>query len=174
MKTPLLPIFGLLGLGVLGLNMVYTGVLQNHSRSAPATVVITLGGLLLMLLASTVIWKRLDTEQGTTDADADDLDQADEQVALCTTCLDLVNPLDHYCPKCGEAVGRYTGYMPFVNIPFDFNFVGRLWHRAFRDPGIPLLKRACYFTTAVAIAPIMLIGLPFVLLDRMRPRRKEA
>jgi len=61
-----------------------------------------------------------------------------------------------------------------VNIPFQYNFLGRIWHRVWREPGVPPWKRIGLFVVMIAIAPIMLIGLPFAFLERARLRRKSA
>jgi len=89
---------------------------------------------------------------------------------LCTRCLRPVRPHDHYCEKCGEAVGRYTTYLPFVDIKFQADFVGEWWRWAWaRDTGI--FKRVGSILLFVVLAPFLLIGLPFIRWTRRRGHR---
>ncbi|MHC4411014.1 MAG: hypothetical protein ACYS0F_18650 [Planctomycetota bacterium] len=80
---------------------------------------------------------------------------------------------DYYCPACGAAVGQFTAYLPFIDIPFHANFYARLWHRVWFEPSVALLSRALTFLLIVVMAPIMLVGLPFVWFARRRKRRPE-
>ena len=93
-----------------------------------------------------------------------------EGVPLCPHCLTPFEPLQHYCVKCGRAVGQHTPYVPFVNIPFNMNIYGEMWKRLWR-PKTPWFARAFYVFLIAATAPIMFIGLPFAVLERLRKRR---
>ena len=53
---------------------------------------------------------------------------------LCLQCLAPSDPLQHYCEECGEAVGLFTPYIPFVNIRFNYSVFGRLWKTLWYDP----------------------------------------
>ena len=50
---------------------------------------------------------------------------------LCLRCLAPADPLEHYCPECGAATGRFTPYIPFVDIPFYASIFGIMWERLF-------------------------------------------
>ena len=52
-----------------------------------------------------------------------------KETPLCIKCLQPVDPLDYYCPHCGEATGQLTPYIPFVNIPWQVGFWGRMWRQ---------------------------------------------
>jgi hypothetical protein len=93
-----------------------------------------------------------------------------EEVPLCLHCLEPVHPLDYYCPHCGEAVGCFTPYIPFVNIPFEISFFARLWRKLWRPVHTPIGTRALWAVLIVLLAPAMLLGLPFALHRRSRPR----
>jgi hypothetical protein len=84
---------------------------------------------------------------------------------LCPGCLTPVDPLQHYCHRCGTAVGQLTPYIPFVNIPFTVCLFDRLWTRLWfprwESPG----RRAVYGLTLLFCAilwPGVLIILPGV------------
>ena len=86
---------------------------------------------------------------------------------LCSCCLEPVDPLEHDCPRCGEAVGTYTPYIPFVNIRFRYNFLGRVWKRVWEEGDHPLHERCACFLFLVVVSPsLVLIGLPFVFFGR--------
>ena len=95
-----------------------------------------------------------------------------EPTPLCPRCLALVDPLQHYC-KCGEAVGQLTPYIPFVNIRFNCSIFGVLWPRLWAR-GTRLHARLGYFALLVLFAPIMFVGIPFVLRDWWRSRNAGA
>ena len=91
-------------------------------------------------------------------------------VPLCTRCLRPHSPHQYYCAHCGAAVGQYTAYIPYVDIPFFANFYGRLWRRAWFERGVSLISRAFSMLIILLAAPVMLIGLPFAILKRRRER----
>ena len=94
-----------------------------------------------------------------------------EETPLCLRCLQPVDPLTHYCPHCGEAVGRLTTYIPFVNIRWQANVWGRMW-RQLGQRDTTAWGRLIRFLMILVFAPILLVvGLPFVLARRLG--RKE-
>ena len=95
---------------------------------------------------------------------------APAEMPLCLHCLAPVHPLEHYCPRCGEAVGSFTSYIPFVNIRFEVSFFERLWDRLWHEPRAPIWSRVVSVAVIALLAPIMLVGLPFVLYRRARRR----
>ena len=93
-----------------------------------------------------------------------------DEIPLCTRCLRPHSPHQHYCEHCGAAVGQYTTYIPYIDIPFFANFYGRLWRRVWFDRGVPLTSRAFGLLIILLAAPVMLIGLPFAIVKRWRER----
>lgn len=89
-------------------------------------------------------------------------------VPLCLGCLTPSDPLTHYCPNCGEAVGRFTPYIPFVNIRFNTAVFGTMWQRLWSPGGFPARVKALYFLMITYFAWPMLVGLPFIAIRRMR------
>jgi hypothetical protein len=88
-----------------------------------------------------------------------------ENQPLCPSCLEPVNPLNYYCPKCGEA-GQLTPYIPFVNIRFNYSIFGRLWHKVWYEK-TSLLMKIVSSAVIILFVPVMLIGVPFVIWDKL-------
>lgn len=99
--------------------------------------------------------------------------QRDETIPVCPHCFTPFGETQYYCAHCGESVGQLTGYIPFVNIRFATNFYGRLWRRAWFGKGAGLGTRILCLLVVSLAAPLMFVGLPFVLWDYMRKRRSE-
>lgn len=87
---------------------------------------------------------------------------------LCLHCLRGYDPLRHYCPHCGAAVGQLTPYIPFVNIRYQFEFWGGLWRKLWSLEQGHVAIRVMAVLVIMWGMPLMLVGLPFVLLDRRR------
>ncbi len=87
---------------------------------------------------------------------------------VCLRCLTPYDRLQHYCPNCGTAVGTFTPYIPFVDIPFSYSLADRLWRTIWDDPAASTAKKAFYWLIIVLWVPIMLIGIPFMLRRRAR------
>lgn len=104
---------------------------------------------------------------------AEESPDAEEQ-PLCLRCLAPIRPLQHYCEKCGEAVGRFTPYIPFVNIRFNFSIFDKLWHRLWYDRERSIMSKAFYLLLIIATVPIMLVGLPFLLWAKIRSHTRSA
>ena len=87
---------------------------------------------------------------------------------LCLNCLEPYDPLLHYCPKCGAAVGQLTPNIPFVNIRYQCEFWGRLWKRIWsQEPGGVFIRVFGIIMILVCV-PIMLVGIPFVIIYHRR------
>ena len=86
---------------------------------------------------------------------------------LCPGCLEPVNPIDYYCPKCGAATGQLTPYIPFVNIRFNYSIYGRLWQKVWYEK-TGLLMKIFSLGLIVLFVPFMLVGLPFVVWDKLK------
>ena len=81
---------------------------------------------------------------------------------LCPGCLAPVQLAANYCPRCGWDTGQLTPYLPFVNISWQANGLGRLWRRIWWDPRRRWYTRLGDLVLLLLMAPVMLIGLPFV------------
>ena len=79
-------------------------------------------------------------------------------------------PHRYYCEHCGAAVGQFTPYIPYIDIPFFADFYGRLWRRVWFERGVSLASRALGLLIILLAAPVMLIGLPFAIARRGRRR----
>ncbi|HUT60643.1 MAG TPA: hypothetical protein VNA25_22590 [Phycisphaerae bacterium] len=97
------------------------------------------------------------------------------EVPVCLNCLTPVDPLQHYCPKCGQTVGQLSPYIPFVNIPYNMQPFGRMWRRTWYSTKRSFGTKLLYFLMLVMFAPVIFIGLPFVLWRFMKhpPRRRH-
>lgn len=85
---------------------------------------------------------------------------------VCLHCLMPFDPFDHYCRHCGEAVGRLTPYIPYVNIRFNYGIFGRLWKAVWgRRSGASLPARAFYLLLIILCAPVMFLGVPLLLAE---------
>ncbi|MEE9297238.1 MAG: hypothetical protein V3W34_20040, partial [Phycisphaerae bacterium] len=84
-----------------------------------------------------------------------------QEVPLCPMCFTPVSDLNHYCERCGEAVGRLTPYIPFVNIRFNYTPFATMWQRLWRGDGHGLRSRAFYAVMIFLFAPVMVLGIPF-------------
>ena len=91
---------------------------------------------------------------------------------LCPSCLEPVNPIDYYCPKCGAATGQLTPYIPFVNIRFNYSIYGRLWQKVWYEK-TGLLMKIFSLALIVLFVPVMLVGLPFVAWDKLKVKNSK-
>lgn len=85
------------------------------------------------------------------------------ETPLCLRCLQPVDPRAYYCPNCGEATGRFTTYLPVLNIPWQTRIWGQAWRQVWsRD--VPITGRVFRLLMILWQAPILLIvGLPLML-----------
>ena len=89
---------------------------------------------------------------------------------LCSRCLTPFEPGEHYCRKCGTAVGQLTPYIPFVNIRFNYGAFGGVWEKLWRRGQAGIFTKALCLMLIVVFAPIMFVGLPFRLWGKRRRR----
>jgi len=94
-----------------------------------------------------------------------------EEIPLCPHCLTPMGPFDSYCQNCGQGFSANTPYVPFVNIKFYVNFYARMWQKLWFEDN-SLWFKLFLFLLVVRFAPIMLLGVPFALVERARRRRK--
>lgn len=99
---------------------------------------------------------------------------ADDAVPLCPNCLEPCNPLDNYCTHCGsnEAINPLASYMPFVDLRFRLGMLGKLWRETWRSD-VVMVKRIPGICIFLLFYPfLLLIGLPFVLYERMNGNKQ--
>jgi hypothetical protein len=87
-------------------------------------------------------------------------DNSGDETPVCLRCFQPVDPLAHYCSHCGEATGRFTHYIPFVNIPWQTRIWGRVWRQIWSGD-ISLPGRIFRLFMIVWNVPVLLIGLLF-------------
>ena len=81
-----------------------------------------------------------------------------KDVPLCLNCLCPVDPLDHYCPKCGRAVGQLTPIMPYESIRWEADIWGRMWRQLWaKETSVP--GRIVRLFMIIFFAPVLLIGI---------------
>jgi len=86
-----------------------------------------------------------------------------EETPVCLRCLRPVDPRDYYCPYCGEATGRFTTYLPVVNIPWQTRIWGQAWRQVWSGE-VSIPGRVFRLLMILWQAPILLIvGLPLTL-----------
>jgi len=95
------------------------------------------------------------------------LDSPAEGSPLCPKCLSPIEPSAYYCPNCGGASNQLTPYIPFVNIRFNYSIFGRLWRKVWYEKASLPMKLFSLLLIFVHV-PFMLIGLPFVLWDKLK------
>lgn len=96
-----------------------------------------------------------------------------KEQAVCVRCFEPVDSRDYYCPKCGEASGQLTPYLPFINIRYNYSIFVRLWQKVWYEK-CGLLMKAFSLFLIVCYVPIMLVGVPFVVWDKVVKRKKGA
>jgi hypothetical protein len=93
-----------------------------------------------------------------------------EEVPLCPGCMEPVDKLSYYCPRCGEASGQLTPYIPFVNIRYNYSFYNKLWRRIWYERcGIAMKLLAAGMI--IFFVPVMLVGLPFMAWEKIQRSR---
>ncbi|MDY7109352.1 MAG: hypothetical protein SYC29_12020 [Planctomycetota bacterium] len=104
-------------------------------------------------------------------------DPESDGTPLCPGCLTPVDPLQHYCHRCGTAVGQFTPYIPFVNIPFTISLFDRLWTRLWfprwESPGRRALYGVALLLSSLLwpVLFILLVGVPWMwVYSRTAPR----
>jgi hypothetical protein len=96
----------------------------------------------------------------------------DEEIPVCTSCFSPVEAGTNYCTRCGVAVGQHTEYVPFVNIRWQADGVGRLL-KASRAEGAGALPRFLGALARILLTPIIWAGIPFAWLAERREARKQ-
>lgn len=112
-------------------------------------------------------WEEKDTK--------DQESSAEEDIPVCVNCLTPVeSPFQHYCRNCGNVTGKFTRYIPFVNIAFNYSIFRTLWEKMV-NPETSVTVKIFYAFFIGLFAPVMLIiGLPIhIVLKIIRKRKKR-
>jgi hypothetical protein len=103
--------------------------------------------------------------------------QVDEDaVPLCPNCLEPCDPFANYCPNCGsnEVINPLASYMPFVDLRFRIGMFGKLWRKTWA-PDTQRIDRGINILLLLLFCPlILLIGLPFVICEKVKCRNKHS
>ncbi len=98
-------------------------------------------------------------------------EQSNQKMPVCLKCLTPYSPPQHYCQKYGETVGQLSPYIPYINIPFSYSIFGTMWKRIWLEQGVPIRWNVFCVLMIIVLAPVMLIGLPFVLIAKLRRKK---
>ena len=90
---------------------------------------------------------------------------------VCPRCFQPFEATVDYCEGCGQAVGRYTEYLPFVNIRWQLAGYDRLWRRIWPWE-LGRVGRIVGVLIALSLAPFLLLAMPF--LARREPPGDDA
>ncbi len=104
----------------------------------------------------------------TDSSDHESPEQSDQELPVCLKCLTPHLPLQHYCRNCGETVGRFSSYIPFISIPFSCSIFAIMWKGIWFERDVPFGRKVSYVFMIFLFAPIMVVGLPFVVLRKLR------
>lgn len=98
--------------------------------------------------------------------------EQEKGVPLCLRCARPVDPLSHYCPHCGETIGQFTPYIPFVNLRMQINFWVQSWRQIWS--GKVSFGGCCFrLLTIVLNMPILLIALIPAIWEKMKPGKSD-
>ena len=96
----------------------------------------------------------------------------EEEIPLCLNCLQPVNPLAHYCPNCGRAVGQYTPIMPYESLRWQVDIWGNIWKQLWSKE-VSFIGKIFRFIMIIWNVPIMLIGVIPKLLQKIKLSNKS-
>ena len=104
---------------------------------------------------------------------AEDKDITKEQgdgTPVCIRCFRPVYPLHYYCPHCGEAVGQFTQYIPFLNLRWQVSVWVRMWHQLW-SRNVSFLGRLFRLFMIIWQFPIiLLVGLPVKIIEKVKDK----
>jgi hypothetical protein len=87
-----------------------------------------------------------------------DSSRHEQENPLCLNCLQPVNPLHHYCPHCGRAVGQLTPIMPYESIRWQADIWGRMWRQLW-SRNVSFVGKLFRLLMIIWNVPVMLVGL---------------
>ena len=87
-----------------------------------------------------------------------EVQDGEEEIPLCLNCLQPVDPLAHFCPNCGRAVGQYTPLLPYESLWWRADVWGKIWNQLWSKE-VSFVGRIFRFLMIIWNVPIMFIGL---------------
>jgi hypothetical protein len=135
-------------LALLALSACLTAFQVAHWTTLPQTVLLlgTSAGLVVVAFRAVVL-----------SAPTSELDL--EAQPICHGCCEPVDPREHYCPRCGATTGKFTAYIPYVNLWFEYDVLGRAWNEAWRA-GTAWQRRILLAAVLLVVSPpLVVIGL---------------
>lgn len=117
----------------------------------------------------------MDEQENLNPEEMEDQNLAEDAVPLCPSCLEPCNPLDNYCPYCdsNEPINPLASYMPFVDLRFRCGMIGSLWRKIWVSDTKFFIRIIYLLTFIVFFHFFLLIGLPFVIYEKMTTRKEE-
>lgn len=98
--------------------------------------------------------------------------QLRRETQVCPHCFTPVDPLDHFCPKCGQTTGQLTPYIPYLSIRYNYGRFGLRWRNVWnREISWPM-RIIGAATFLLVCGPFYVIALPFVIAEAIRTRRR--
>ena len=95
---------------------------------------------------------------------------------LCPNCFNECDDNSYYCKHCESVnpMNPLAAYMPFVNLRMYCGFYGNAWREASNKNNVSLFKRLLLLLLLIVQVPLMIvIGLPFLLFDRITKRNAQ-
>lgn len=137
------------------------------------TFLITIGVLTgFFLLVKWLI--RLPVTPDPWDKEIDKQKLDDNSTPVCLNCIKPVDDLNqHYCPHCGNVTGKYTRYMPFVNIQFNYSIFGTLWKKLNTSKTVLPVKIICLFLIMVLAPAMLIVGIPVKLYYMIKSKTEK-
>jgi hypothetical protein len=87
---------------------------------------------------------------------------------VCIRCFRPIDPLLHYCPHCGEAVGQLTQYIPFLNLRWQVSVWVRMWKQLW-SRNVSFWGRLFRLFMIIWQFPIiLLVGLPYKIVEKVK------
>jgi hypothetical protein len=86
------------------------------------------------------------------------LQEDEKELPLCLNCLRPVNPLDHYCPNCGRAIGQLTPVMPYESLRWQADIWGSMWHQLW-SKDVSFTGKLFRLFMIIWFVPVILIGI---------------
>ena len=98
------------------------------------------------------------------------------EVPVCPNCFSPCTPGQDYCSNCdsNEVINPLASYIPFVQIRFSYGFFGKMWRIIWYDKTAGLfMKLLCAFLIVVFAPIIVIVGLPVLLIEKIRGTDSE-
>ena len=92
-----------------------------------------------------------------------------KETPVCLNCFQPVDPLFHYCPNCGRAVGQMTPVLPYEGLWWQADVWGKIWRQLWSKETSVSGKIIRLFMI-VWFAPVLLIGLIWKLWKKKEAR----